>query len=81
QTAIGDAIGLAVKKLKKYTGDSKALILLTDGENNSGTLHPLQAADIAKQYHIKIYTICLGGGQMIVETNFCQRLVNTSEDL
>ncbi|EDZ89844.1 vWA domain-containing protein [Francisella tularensis] len=81
QTAIGDAIGLAVKKLKKFPGDSKALILLTDGENNSGTLQPLQAAEIAKQYHIKIYTIGLGGGQMIVETTFGQRLVNTSEDL
>ncbi|APC90927.1 MULTISPECIES: vWA domain-containing protein [Francisella] len=81
QTAIGDAIGLAVKKLKKYPGDSKALILLTDGENNSGTLQPLQAAEIAKQYHIKIYTIGLGGGQMIVETTFGQRLINTSEDL
>ena len=59
QTAIGDAIGLADKTLKKYPGDSKALILLTDGKNNSGVLQPLQVTEIAKQYHIKIYTIGL----------------------
>ena len=81
QTAIGDAICLVVKKLKKYPGDSKALILLTDGKNNSGILQPLQVAEIAKQYHIKIYTIGLGSGQMIVETTFGQRLINASEDL
>ncbi|GAB4224336.1 MAG: VWA domain-containing protein [Francisella sp.] len=81
QTAIGDAIGLAVKKLKEFPEESKALILLTDGENNSGILQPLQAADLAKQYHIKIYTIGLGAGQMIINTAFGQRLVNTSEDL
>lgn len=81
QTAIGDAIGLAVKKLKDYPGDSKALVLLTDGENNSGALQPMQAAEIAKRSGIKIYTIGLGGGQMVVQTTFGQRLVNTSEDL
>ncbi|QLE79464.1 VWA domain-containing protein [Francisella sp. Scap27] len=81
QTAIGDAIGLSVKKLMQYPSDSKALVLLTDGENNSGTLKPLQAAEIAKKTGIKIYTIGLGGGQMVVNTAFGQRLVNTSEDL
>lgn len=81
QTAIGDAIGLAVKKLKDYPGDSKALVLLTDGENNSGALQPMQAAEIAKQNGIRIYTIGLGGGQMMIQTTFGQRLVNTSEDL
>ena len=81
QTAIGDAIGLSVKKLKQYPSQSKALVLLTDGENNSGTLQPLQAAEIAKQNGIKVYTIGLGGGQMVMKTAFGKRLVNTSEDL
>lgn len=81
QTAIGDAIGLSVKKLIQYPSQSKALILLTDGENNAGALQPLQAAKIAKQNGIKVYTIGLGGGQMIMKTSFGQRLVNTSEDL
>ncbi|QIV95244.1 VWA domain-containing protein [Allofrancisella frigidaquae] len=81
QTAIGDAIGLAVKKLMQYPSQSKALVLLTDGENNSGALQPLQAAEIAKQNGIKVYTIGLGGGQMIVQTAFGQRIIDTSEDL
>ena len=80
-TAIGDGIGLAVKKLMQYPSQSKALVLLTDGENNSGALQPLQAAEIAKRNGIKVYTIGLGGGQMVINTAFGQRLVNTSEDL
>ena len=80
-TAIGDGIGLAVKKLMQYPSQSKALVLLTDGENNSGALQPLQAAEIAKRNCIKVYTIGLGGGQMVINTAFGQRLVNTSEDL
>jgi Ca-activated chloride channel family protein len=81
QTAIGDGIGLAVKKLMQYPSQSKALVLLTDGENNSGALQPLQAAEIAKQNGIKVYTIGLGGGQMVMQTAYGQRLVNTSENL
>mgnify|MGYP006131756835 CR=1 FL=1 len=81
QTAIGDAIGLAVKKLIKYPSKSKALVLLTDGENNSGKLQPLQAAEIAKRYNIKIYTIGLGGGHMTIQTAYGPRSVNTSDDL
>ena len=81
QTAIGDGIGLAIKKLMQYPSQSKALVLFTDGENNSGALQPLQAAEIAKQNGIKVYTIGLGGGQMVIKTAFGQRLVNTSEDL
>ncbi|QIW09334.1 VWA domain-containing protein [Francisella sp. LA112445] len=80
-TAIGDALGLSIKKLESYPNDSKAIILLTDGDNTSGLLQPLQAAEIAKQYGIKIYTIALGGGQMLVQTAFGKQLVNTSEDL
>ena len=59
-TAIGDAIGLAVKKLRERPEESRVLILLTDGENNTGTLAPLQAAKLAKQYNIQIYTIGVG---------------------
>ena len=81
QTAIGDAIGLAVKKLIKYPSKSKALVLLTDGENNAGKLLPLQAAEIAKRNHIKIYTIGLGGGSIMMPTRFGNQVVNTSDDL
>lgn len=60
ETAIGDAIGLAVKKLRERPGDSRALILLTDGNNTAGVLSPQQAAELAKQYQIRIYTIGVG---------------------
>lgn len=59
-TAIGDAIGLAVKNLRDRPAASRAIILLTDGEDNSSTIPPLQAATLAQQYGIHIYTIVIG---------------------
>jgi len=81
QTAIGDAIGLAVKQLMDYPKDSKALILLTDGANNTGEIPPEKAAELAKDQHIKIYTIGLGASKMTVNTFFGPRVVNPSQDL
>jgi Ca-activated chloride channel family protein len=81
QTAIGDAIGLAIKQIMDYPGDSKAIVLLTDGSSNSGVLAPLGAAKLAQKEHIKIYTIGLGAGEVTVQTMFGPRTVNTSEDL
>lgn len=59
KTAIGDAIGLAIKRLRDKTGD-KLLILLTDGENTAGAMPPLKAAELAAQLGLKIYTIGIG---------------------
>jgi Ca-activated chloride channel homolog len=59
-TAIGSAIGIAVKRLKDLKSKSKVIILLTDGRNNAGSLSPLQAAEIGKTFGIKIYTIGVG---------------------
>jgi len=81
QTAIGDAIGLSVKRLIEYPGTSKALILLTDGGNNSGVLAPVDAAKIAAREHIKIYTIGIGATKMKVQTMFGTQTVNPSSDL
>lgn len=81
QTAIGDAIGLAIKRLLDYPSTSKALILLTDGGNNSGILEPLAAAKLAKEAHIKIYTIGIGASQMQIPTLFGTKTVNPSTDL
>ena len=64
ETAIGDAIGLAVKKLKERPEGSRVLVLLTDGDNNAGSLKPLQAAKLAKQYDIRVYTIGVGSPQL-----------------
>ena len=59
-TSIGDAIGLAVKRLQDVPAKGRIIILLTDGANNSGILPPLKAAELAKLDNIKIYTIGLG---------------------
>lgn len=59
-TSIGDAIGLAVKRLQDVPAQGRMIILLTDGANNSGMLLPLKAAELAKLDDIKIYTIGLG---------------------
>ena len=59
KTAIGDAIGLAIKRLKDKTGD-RILILLSDGQNTAGAIDPIQAAGLAAQEQLKIYTIGIG---------------------
>jgi len=80
-TSIGDAIGLAVKKLKNHPADSRVLILLTDGANTAGEVDPLQAAELAAQFKLKIYTIGIGADEMIVRDFFGARRVNPSRDL
>lgn len=59
-TSIGDALGLAVKRLKTAPKQGRVIILLTDGVNNSGILPPLKAAELARADDIKVYTIGLG---------------------
>lgn len=59
-TAIGDAIGLAVKRMRERQAEQKILILVTDGSNTSGITDPLEAAQAAYQEGLKIYTIGVG---------------------
>lgn len=59
-TAIGVALANAVARLKDSTARSRVIILLTDGENNTGTIDPDTAIDIAKGYGIKVYTVGMG---------------------
>ncbi|HEO71753.1 MAG TPA: VWA domain-containing protein [Candidatus Hydrogenedentes bacterium] len=59
-TAIGSAIGLAVSRLRKSEAKSKVIVLLTDGMNNAGELDPITAANVAKDFGIRIYTIGAG---------------------
>ncbi len=60
-TAIGDAIGISLKRLEDIKGKSNIIILLTDGRSNAGTLSPEAAVDIAARKGVKIYTIGIGG--------------------
>ncbi|NOX46731.1 MAG: VWA domain-containing protein [Chlorobi bacterium] len=59
-TAIGDGLATAVSRLKESKAVSKVIILLTDGVNNQGSVDPLSAAEIAKVYGVRIYTIGVG---------------------
>jgi Ca-activated chloride channel family protein len=63
-TAIGDGIMNAILRLKESQAKSKVIILLTDGVNNSGNISPQTAAEIAKKYGIRIYTIGIGRNGM-----------------
>lgn len=61
KTAIGDALGLAIKKLElDNKNNSRFIILLSDGSNNSGVVEPIDAAHMAAKNNIKIYTIGIG---------------------
>lgn len=59
-TAIGMGLATAVNRLKESTAKSKVIILLTDGSNNTGSIPPLTAAEIAKQFNVRVYTVGLG---------------------
>lgn len=77
ETAIGDAIALGVKVLRTRPQDERVMVLLTDGANNSGMLDPADAAEIARQEHVKIYAVGVGADGM----QMGQRVVNPSADL
>lgn len=59
-TAIGTALGASVNRLRDHESRSRIVILLTDGDNNRGTVTPLGAAEAAKTYGVKVYTIATG---------------------
>ncbi|MDH5485853.1 MAG: VWA domain-containing protein [Gammaproteobacteria bacterium] len=81
ETAIGDAIGLAVKRLRADKAANKTLILLTDGANTAGEVEPVKAAELAAEVGLTIYTIGIGADEMIVQSFFGNRRVNPSQDL
>ncbi len=84
-TAIGDAIGLSVKRLRERPGDRHVMILLTDGQNNGGEVKPIPAAKLAAENNIVIYTVGVGADEMITKgmfgSSFGSRRVNPSADL
>lgn len=60
-TAIGDGLGVALKAIRDLKKGSRAIILLTDGVNNSGKVDPIKAAEVARDIGVKIHTIGIGG--------------------
>ncbi len=63
-TAIGNGLGLAVTRLRSDSLKSKVIILLTDGSNNSGTIEPIEAAQLAQAKNCTVYTIGVGSNGM-----------------
>ncbi|WP_456403711.1 VWA domain-containing protein [Thiolapillus sp.] len=78
-TAMGDAIGLGVKKLRERPPGSRVLILVADGENTAGTIPPLEAAKLAAKEGIRIYSIGVGSHQKEVPIVEEGRLVTRSD--
>lgn len=92
ETAIGDAIGLAIKRLvdldreksdttENKEAQSRVLILLTDGANTAGEITPIKAAELAATNNLKIYTIGIGADEMIRQSFFGAQRINPSADL
>lgn len=84
KTAIGDAIGLAVKRLRQRPAGQRVLILLTDGANNVGEVAPDKAAELASVEDIRIYTIGVGADAMRMPSIFgvfSAGIINPSADL
>ncbi|HCC86153.1 MAG TPA: aerotolerance regulator BatA [Porphyromonadaceae bacterium] len=83
-TAIGLGLATSVNRLKESQSQSKVVILLTDGTNNSGQIAPLTAADLARSYGIRVYTVGIGTKGMAptpVNTPFGIRMQNMPVDI
>lgn len=83
ETAIGDAIGLAIKRLRQQPENSRIVVLLTDGANTTGSVDPLSAAKLAAQQGLRIYTIGIGADELRINVPsiFGTQVVNPSADL
>lgn len=81
QTAIGDAIALAVKRFDEKKDSNRVLLLLTDGQNTAGKITPEQALELAIAKDITIYSIGIGADVMVQNSLFGARRVNPSSEL
>ncbi len=80
-TAIGDAVGLATKRLRNRPQDQRVVVLLTDGANTAGEITPDKATEIAAAASIRLYTIGVGAESMVQRGLLGSRRVNPSRDL
>lgn len=81
QTAIGDAIALAVKRFNEADESNRVLLLLTDGQNTAGKITPEEALELAVAKKVTIYSIGIGADVMLQQSVFGTRRVNPSSDL
>ncbi len=83
-TAIGDGLATAVGRLRESDAISKVVILLTDGMNNAGSVDPMTAAEIARVFGVRVYTIGVGSygtAPYPVQTPFGTRIVELEADI
>lgn len=80
ETAIGDAIGMALKRLQAASGET-VLVLLTDGANTAGHVQPRKAAELAAQQGLRVYTIGVGGKPIQVRGIFGTQMIDPASDL
>ena len=80
-TAIGDALGLAIKRLRDRPATSRILVMLTDGANTGGEVSPDEAANLAAEAGIKVYTIGVGADEILRRSLLGFRRDNPSADL
>jgi Ca-activated chloride channel family protein len=92
-TAVGEGLALAVERLRGLEVSSKVIVLLTDGVSNAGDIDPLQAADLAAQHGIKVYTIGAGssgyapvpvqapGGRIVLQQAYVEIDENTLREI
>lgn len=81
ETALGDAIALAARRLREFNDSSRVLVLLTDGANTAGTLNPAQASWIARREGLRIHAVGIGAARMPIATGNDVREINPSVDL
>lgn len=79
RTAIGMGLGVALNRLKDSDSKSKVIILMTDGENNSGEMSPVGAAEVAKELGIKVYTIGIGAREIAIPGFFGTSYIENKE--
>ncbi len=80
-TAIGDAIGLAIKRLRERPGERHVLILLTDGASNAGSVSPDAAAKLAAENHLVVYTVGVGAEEIVEHGLFGKRRMRPPQEI
>lgn len=81
ETALGDAIGLAVKRLHGQRSPQRVVVLLTDGVNTAGVLDPQKAAELAASEHVRVHTIAFGGEGGLSLFGFQLPMPGSSDDI
>lgn len=80
-TAIGEGLGVATKTFINSEAPQRVIVLLSDGANTAGVIEPLEAAKLAAESNVTIYTVGVGAEEMIQQGLFSNRVVNPSQDL